>query len=321
MDIQKILDAFPDYILLLDDNHHILMANAAIKDALGVDPAEIIGGYCPKLVHGTEEPFPGCPLEEAVEKGVAVQRELYEPTLERWLLSAIYPTTMKTETGQTIYVHVVHDITDRKVAEEKLKDNYTKLAKMTDGVIQALAQTLECRDPYTAKHQMEVSRLAVAIARKMNIDEERVEGIRIAGLIHDIGKITIPSDILNKPGKISNPEFEIIKTHCEIGYNILKDIEFPWPIGTIVWQHHERIDGSGYPRGLVDAEISLEAKIIAVADVVEAMSSHRPYRQALGPNAALDELEDKKGILYDKNVADACLYLFNNNMFTFELTS
>jgi len=318
MDIQKIFDAFPNYILLLDDNHRILMANTAIKDALGVDPAEIKGGYCPKLVHGTEEPFPGCPLEEAVEKGVAVEREIYEPTFGRWLLSAVYPTTMKTETGQTIHVHVVYDITDRKIAEEKLIENYSKLEKMTEGVIQALSLTLESRDPYTAKHQMEVSRLAVAIARKMNIDEDRLEGIRIAGLIHDIGKITVPSEILNKPGKISMPEFEIIKTHCETGYNILKDIEFPWPIATIIRQHHERIDGSGYPRGLKDNEIILEAKVIAVADVVEAMSSHRPYRQALGLKAALDELEDKKGILYAQDVADACLHLFNSNKFTFE---
>ena len=320
MDIQKIIDAFPYYILLLDDNHHILMANSATEDALGLEPAEIIGGYCPKLIHGTEEPFPGCPLEEAVEKGVAVQREIYEPTLKRWLSSAIYPTTLKTDTGQTIYVHDVRDITDRKVAEDELEDNYNKLARMTDGIIKPLALTLESRDPYTAKHQMEVSHLAVAIARKMKIDEERVEGIRIAGLIHDIGKITIPSYILNKPGKISNPEFEIIKTHCETGYNILKDIEFPWPIGTIVRQHHERIDGSGYPGGLVDSEITLEAKIIAVADVIEAMTSHRPYRQALGLNAALEELEDKKGVLYDQNVADTCRYLFKNKLFSFELT-
>jgi HD-GYP domain-containing protein (c-di-GMP phosphodiesterase class II) len=160
--------------------------------------------------------------------------------------------------------------------------------------------------------------LAAAIAVEMGFPEDQVEGIRLAGGIHDLGKISVPADILSKPGRLSNVEYSLIKIHPEAGYNILKDIEFPWPIAQIVYQHHERIDGSGYPLRLKDGEILIEARIMAVADVVESMISHRPYRPALGIDAALDEISKNRGVLYDPQAVDACLLLFQKKGFSFE---
>jgi PAS domain S-box-containing protein len=182
----------------------------------------------------------------------------------------------------------------------------------------AIARTLEMRDPYTAGHQQRVSRLAVAIARLLEISEERIQGLFLASIIHDVGKGNVPSDILNKPGKLSKLEFALIQEHAEAGYNIISGIDFPWPVAEMVRQHHERLDGSGYPRGLKGDEMLEEAKILAVADVVESMMSHRPYRAALGIEAALAEIENNKGRLFDPKVVDACVTLFRDKDFSFD---
>ncbi len=184
------------------------------------------------------------------------------------------------------------------------------LRKSLEDSIQAIADTVEMRDPYTAGHQRRVGELAVAIAREMGLPEDKVHGIRLAASIHDLGKITVPAEILAKPGKLTNIEFMLIKAHAQAGYDILKDISFPWPIATIVWQHHERLDGTGYPQGLKSDQILLESRIMAVADVAEAMASHRPYRPSLGIEATLAEIERGRGTAYDPVVADACLKLF-----------
>ena len=168
-----------------------------------------------------------------------------------------------------------------------------------------MAQTVEVRDPYTAGHQKRVSNLARGIAREMNLSPILIEGIVMAGNIHDIGKISVPAEILSKPGILTEIQFALIKAHPKTGYEILKGIDFPWDIARIVLQHHERMDGSGYPQGLCDDDILLEARILAVADVVEAMTSHRPYRPALGVENALEEIVSKKGVLYDPRVAAA----------------
>jgi putative nucleotidyltransferase with HDIG domain len=173
-----------------------------------------------------------------------------------------------------------------------------------------MALTVETRDPYTAGHQRRVSNLAREIAKEMGVSKDQIQGVRMAGVIHDIGKISVPAEILSKPGKISENEFGIIKEHPNVGYNILKTVDFPWPIAQIVLQHHERIDGSGYPNGISGEDILLEARILAVADVVEAMASHRPYRAALGINVAFNEISKNHGSLYDPKVVDACLRLF-----------
>ncbi len=169
---------------------------------------------------------------------------------------------------------------------------------------------MESRDPYTAGHQRRVAELAKAIASEMGLPAHTVEGIHFGALIHDIGKIQVPSELLSKPTKLSKLEFELIKTHPQAGYEIIKGVEFPWPIALMALQHHERLDGSGYPQGLKGEAIALEARIIAVADVVEAMSSHRPYRPGLGIEAALKEIEDKRGKWFDARAVDCCVRLF-----------
>ena len=209
-------------------------------------------------------------------------------------------------------------LAERNRAEKELRKSYEKLRNVLEKTVGALAFALEKRDPYTAGHQQRVSKLACAIAEKMSLSDEQIEGIRIAGLLHDIGKISVPTDILNKPGKLSKHEFGLIKEHSQAGYDIMKDIDFSQPIAQIILQHHERLDGSGYPQGLVAENILLDARILTVADVVEAMSSHRPYRPALGKEKALDEITQKRGVFYDHEIVDTCIKLFNENKFTFE---
>ena len=200
--------------------------------------------------------------------------------------------------------------------EEELKKTLAQLRKSLEATIQALALTAEARDPYTAGHQRRVADLSRAIAQKLDLPLDQVDGIRMAGSIHDLGKIYIPFEILNKPGKIRANEFELIKSHPEVGYDILKTIDFPWPVAQIELQHHERLDGSGYPFGLKGDEILLEARILAVADVVESMSSHRPYRPALGIEKALAEIKAGRGTTFDARVVDACMGLFEEDGYT-----
>jgi putative nucleotidyltransferase with HDIG domain len=208
-------------------------------------------------------------------------------------------------------------VTKRK-AEEEREAAYETLDKALNDSIAAMSKMVEIRDPYTAGHQTKVADLSVAIARVLKLPDDQVKYLRIAALIHDIGKIHIPSDILNKPGKLRDMEWELIRIHAQGSYDILKNIEFPWPIAQIALQHHERMDGSGYPKGLSGDQILLEAKILAVADVVDAMSSDRPYRPALGIEKALEEISQNKGVLYDPDIVDACLKLFNKNGYKIE---
>lgn len=210
------------------------------------------------------------------------------------------------------------DVTERKRAEEEAQESFRKLQRTVEGTIQAIALTVETRDPYTAGHQRRVTKLAYAISREMGLPNDQIQRVRIAGLLHDLGKIFIPTEILSKPGQLTEVEFAIIKSHPQAGYEILKNIEFPWPIADIVIQHHERMNGSGYPSGLKGEEIVIEARILAVADVAEAMSSHRPYRPALGLDKALKEIVNNKGVLYDANVVEACMRVFNGGVFKFD---
>jgi PAS domain S-box-containing protein len=192
------------------------------------------------------------------------------------------------------------------------------LRKSLEESIQAIADTVEMRDPYTAGHQKRVAQLAVAIAGDLGLPKDEIHGIHLAASIHDLGKIRIPAEILSRPGKLTDIEYQLIKAHAQAGYDILKGIEFPWPLANIVLQHHERLDGSGYPQGLKGEQILLGARIIAVADVVETMASHRPYRAALGPDLALVEIERGRGTAYDPAVANACLKLFREGRFAFQ---
>ncbi len=202
--------------------------------------------------------------------------------------------------------------------EEERRQSFEKLQKALRETVHALASAVEMRDPYTAGHQRRVTELARALAEEMGLSEEQIEGLHMAGLVHDIGKINVPAEILSKPGQLNDVEFSMIKAHSQAGYDILRTIEFPWPVAKIVLQHHERLDGSGYPQGLKGEEILLEARILSVADVVEAMSSYRPYRPALGIEKALEEISNNKGVKYDSEVVDACLELFAEGRFKFQ---
>ncbi len=234
-----------------------------------------------------------------------------------WLLANA--RAVRNEDGSIDYFEGrVQDITQRKGVEEKLQNTLDSLRRAVGVTIQVMMSTVGKRDPYTASHQMRSAELARAIASEMGLPAEKIEGVRIAGIIHDIGKISIPAEILSKAAKLTAVEFSFVKEHAWIGYEILKDVESPWPLAEIVYQHHERMDGSGYPRNLKGDEILMEARILAVTDVVESMASHRPYRPALGIDAALGEIEKNKGTLYDASVVDTCLRLFRENGFQFK---
>lgn len=217
---------------------------------------------------------------------------------------------IRDETGRAVSIlGEARNITERKQAEEKLQQTMEKLKKAVGTTIQVLVSALEARDPYTSGHQSRSADLACAIAEEMGLNSDIVEAIRMAGIIHDIGKLSIPAEILSKPTKLSALEYSLIKVHPQTGYEMLKDVESPWPLADIVYQHHERMNGTGYPQHIKGDEILMEARILAVADVVEAMASHRPYRASLGIEAAMDELKKNRGILYDEAVVDACLRL------------
>jgi PAS domain S-box-containing protein len=228
-----------------------------------------------------------------------------------------YHNTLRTQgVAEPIVRSMARDVTERVQAEKEAQDTLQKLRKAMNGTIQAMALTIETRDPYTAGHQQRVADLARAIAQVMNLTEDQVDALRMAGIVHDLGKIGIPAEILSKPIELTDIEFQLIKIHPQISYNILKDIDFPWPVARIVLQHHERINGSGYPFGLSGEDILLESRILAVADVVEAIASHRPYRPAHGIDKALEEISTNKGILYDPEAVDSCIRLFYEKGYT-----
>ncbi len=274
-------------------------------------PIDAVFSLLPQPAGEIPDP-PGNGGTESLE-GLLHARDGREIPVERTL--APIAGRLRQGSGQVL---VFRDISRRKQAELELKDSWARLHRALEGTIQAMSVTVEMRDPYTAGHQRRVSLLAAAIAQEMGLEPVRIEGLRMAGDIHDIGKIYVPAEILSKPGKLTDIEYTIIKTHSQVGYDILKNIEFPWPIARIVIQHHEREDGSGYPVGLKGDAILFEAKILIVADVVEAMSSHRPYRPAHGIERALAEIESGKGRVYDAGVVEACLRLFRENRYSLE---
>lgn len=209
-------------------------------------------------------------------------------------------------------------VLETRRSEDCLQSSLDRLERALEGAFKAMSLTLEIRDPYMAGHQHRVSSLAVAIAQEMNLPWEKIEGLRLAGIIHDIGKIAVPTEIMTKLGRLTKTEFNLIKDHPRVGYEIVKDIAFPWPVAHIILQHHERMDGSGYPEGLVGDAILPEARILAVADIVEAICSLRPYRPALGLEKGLEEARKGRGILYDTRVVDACIKLFRDGRFSFK---
>lgn len=310
----------PEAIVYVDEKGNILDINLRFSELFGYSLKEIKGKNINSgIIHPPDKIEEGKDIDnEALSKGYVS----FE-TIRKKKDGTLFPVSMS---GSPVIVNgkprgiigIFRDITERKNTEEQLKESFKKLQKTMEDSIYSISLVTEARDAYTAGHQRKVSKLAVALAEEMGFSKDKVEGIKIAALIHDVGKINLPAEILSKPGKLSEIEFNLIKNHSKIGYDILKKVDFFWPIAEIVFQHHEKINGSGYPRGLKGDEILLEAKIIGVADVVEAMSSHRPYRPALGIDKALEEISQNKGILYDSQIVDTCLKLFKEKGFKFE---
>jgi PAS domain S-box-containing protein len=311
-----LIEQSQDGIVILDQHGRIQEANNRAAEMLGYTPEE----FNKLTVWDWDAKF----NQKELDKMLADSDEagaFFETKHKRKdgsVFDVEISTNAATFAGEKSIFSVVRDITERKKAQQDLQNTLRQLRQAISTTIRVLIQAIESRDPYTAGHQRRVADLARSIAEEIHLTSEQIEGIRIAASIHDIGKISIPSEILSKPTRLSDIEMQLVREHAKNGYEILKDIESQWPIAEIVHQHHERMDGSGYPQGLAGEDILIEARILSVADVVEAMASHRPYRPALGIDAALDEIEKNKDILYDEQIVDACLKLFREGRFSFD---
>ena len=328
--LNKIIEQTPNPIWISDEKGMLIRINPACCNLLNITKEEVLGKYNifeDNIVE--EQGF--LPLVQSVFKeGRSVRfdlkynmSQLKEPKVQGdkpvVLDVTIFP--IMEPGGRVVNAVIQHiDITDRKRAEKERTEAFTRLRKTMTTSIQVMVSAVEARDPYTAGHQIRSAELARAIATEMGLPEETIEGIYLAASIHDIGKLSIPAEILSKPTQLSDTEFLLVKEHPLNGYEILKNVETDWPLAEIVYQHHERIDGSGYPRNLKGEEILTEARILAVADVVEATASHRPYRPALGVETALEEISKNRGILYDPEVADVCLKLFREKGYRLDVS-
>jgi len=323
-------DNVNDIIFVLDMNLNYTYVSPSVKFLRGYDPEEVLKQQPSEILAPSSLDLAMKTLSEIMELEKSEHREISTSRTLQLEMRRKDGTTVWTEVKlsfirdenqrPTGILGVTRDITERKEAEEELLQTLESLRKSFDTIIQVMVSAVEARDPYTAGHQTRSANLAHTIAKEMGLPKDRIEGIRMAGSIHDIGKLSIPAEILSKPTKLTNIEFSLIKEHSRSGYEMLKDVESPWSLAEIVYQHHERMDGSGYPRNLKGDDILMEARILAVCDVVESMASHRPYRPALGLNAALEEIEKNKGTLYDADAVDACLRLFREKGFKLERT-
>jgi PAS domain S-box-containing protein len=321
-------DNVNDVIFVLDMNLNYTYISPSVKILRGYEPEEVMKHLVNETLTPSSWDLAVKTLSEVMELEKSGHREISESRTLQLEMMRKDGTTVWTEVKFSFIrdedqrpmgiMGVTRDITERKRTEEELQRTLERLKKAINATIQVMVSAIEVRDPYTSGHQIRSTNLARTIATEMGLPPNIIDGIRMAGSIHDIGKLSIPSEILSKPTKLTNIEFSLIKEHSLKGYEMLKDVESPWPLAEIVYQHHERMDGSGYPRNLKGDDILMEARILAVADVVEAMASHRPYRAGLGIDAALNEIEKNRGIFYDITVADACLRLFREKGFKLE---
>jgi PAS domain S-box-containing protein len=315
---RRLFEAAQDGILLLDfPDGRIEDANPYILNILGYSHDEVLGKQLWELG-----------LLADRKKAEAVQRKIIEEGYARFEDIELVSKSGKTipvefiansyrVDGLTVIQCNIREISERKQAEVALAQEQTKIAQQMYEVIDSLSNVIEARDPYTAGHQKRVTDLAVAIGHEMKLAPSLIDGIRFASQVHDIGKINIPTEILTKPSALNSYEVAMLRNHAQAGYEILKPLTFPWPVADIILQHHERLDGSGYPNALKENEILQEAKILAVADTVEAMSSDRPYRSSKGVEYSLEEIETNSGLLYDPEAVGACLDLFRNKGYRF----
>jgi PAS domain S-box-containing protein/putative nucleotidyltransferase with HDIG domain len=316
--VRTLVDSIPNPIFVAQFDSAIKYVNPSLEKLTGFSRSELLG---------LKSPYPWWPSEmvQFYEDMNAGGKKIDLNQLERcfrkkngehfWVNVKIQ--ALKQGDEAQYFLGIWEDLTEIKQVQEDLQLSLNQTRRALQGYIDATVKMVEMRDPYTAGHQQRVAQLAAAIAGEIGLSPEQEKYIGMAALVHDIGKIYVPAEILSRSGEISDLEFSLMRTHAQGSYNILKTIEFPWPIAQIAWQHHERIDGSGYPNHLKGNEILMEARIIAVADTVEAMTGHRPYRPSLGLERALDEISRNSGKLYDPDAVEACLRLFREKGFTF----
>ena len=318
--LSSIFGSILDGISVIDLNFTIVQVNPTMEKWYQ-QALPLVGKKCHEAHHGRSEPCQPCPAYRTMLTGAphfeTIPRKGDDGRIVGWADVHASPWLSKTSGKTKGVIKNIRDITYRVEAEQTVAESLKNLRKALNGTVKALANTLASKDPYTAGHQRRVVQLACALAQELGESAHFIEGMRVMGFLHDLGKIAVPGEILSKPSRLSEYEFNLIKVHPQAGYDILKAIDFPWPVALAVLQHHERLDGSGYPHGLLGHDIIREAKILAVADVVEAIASHRPYRPALGIDQAMAEISRYQGVLYDPEVVRACLKLLSEKTFTF----
>ena len=316
---RDLFDLAPDAYLITDGQTVIAESNPAAAALLKVDLGSLPGKSLTHFVMEADRPAFQASLIQIREGGEKRNWEFRLQPGEGTPFSVSVNVSAQTDHQDQLVrvLWLLRDVRESKAEEDRLKSLLSQIKSSFHGLVEAVASAVEIKDPQTAGHQRRVAQLAVAIAREMDFSLNRLEGIKVAGLLHDIGKIAVPIEILSKPGELNHLECEFIKSHCQVGFDLLKNIDFPWPVPQAILQHHERLDGSGYPAGLTDKEIILEARILGVADVVEAMICTRPYGPAQGIDLALEEIHQKTGILYDPEVVTICLKLFVEKGFSF----
>jgi PAS domain S-box-containing protein/putative nucleotidyltransferase with HDIG domain len=318
---RTVVETSPSGVTVADLDGNITYASPRTLELHGfAHPDELVGRSALDLILPEDRERAMLNLRKTLEEGIVrnVEYTLLRKDGTSFAGELSAAVTRDASGNPQGFVAITRDISARKEAEAQLRRTVGKLEKTMVDVIHTMAAVVETRDPYTAGHQRKVATLARAIAEEMHLPSSQVEGLHMAALIHDVGKIYVPAEILTKPSRLTGPEMTIIQAHPQFGYDILKNVEFPWLVADIVLQHHERMDGSGYPKGVSGGDILLEARILAVADVVEAMSSHRPYRPALGTEKAIDEISENRDTLYDADVVGACVTLLVHKGFQFD---
>jgi PAS domain S-box-containing protein/putative nucleotidyltransferase with HDIG domain len=317
--LRALVDNARDIVFQLSPKGIIEYVSSNVKDVYGYNPEELIGSFFERTTPLSELPKAIKALKRTLSGETVLNLEIGQVNAAGNVVIVEINGVPITRDGKVIGVQgVMRDVTVRKRAEESARNGTLRLIKAMQDTMQAMAMIVEMRDPYTAGHQRRVAQLACAIGEEMGLSPDRITGLRLAGLIHDMGKVRVPAEILTNPNSLSDAERTIIKMHPTLGYDVLKTLDLPWPVAQIVNQHHERMDGSGYPSGLVGDAIILEARILAAADVVEAIASHRPYRPARGIAEALDEISRQKSRLFDAVVVDACVRVFKEQGFKFQ---
>jgi len=314
--LEKLFEASPEGVVLGTLNGNILRVNNAFCRIFGIsDPMDVIGKNIDDVIADEESRVEAVALTEAVCGGKYISIDSVRKKADGSSIDvSILGVPIKIDEDIVGVFAIYRDISDKKAYERTISENLASLSLAWRQTVELLAAVSEMRDPYTAGHQKRVAEIAKYIAMQIGLTPNEVDGVEMAALIHDIGKIRVPAEILSKPGPLDDIEYLLVKVHPRAGYDLLKDINFPWPIADMVLQHHERLDGSGYPQGLKSNDISLESRIVAVADVIEAMASDRPYRKALGIEVALEVIKNHSGKLYDPDVVDVCYALYKEGI-------